>query len=343
MRPTPVAARWPQRRGRPSHTGRRLATLALLIGGAAVAMAFAQPARVAALVLPSRTLPAISATAESEGISRAVDLAVALPGDSVNIPVDLGPDSLGMEYRWVRLGDTLPPAPAIPFDRATLYAPARPGLYRLELVRGDDGVLLATPTLGVLVPFDQKRGGRINGYRIGTYRGERRSAEARPPGFLPVDSADADLPVSTHLRLADFLTHDGQQHVWPKYVAIDPRLLDKLELVLAKLEGWGEHSVGMQLEIDVHSGFRTPLYNRTVPRAADDSQHQFGDAADVTLDANGDGRIDRRDVAAIVRAVEAVEAAHPSLVGGLGVYTSRRYAVPYVHIDARGVATRWRG
>ena len=41
--------------------------------------------------------------------------------------------------------------------------------------------------------------------------------------------------VSTHLRLGDFLTHDGQTDVWPKYVALNPRLLDKLELVLAKI------------------------------------------------------------------------------------------------------------
>ena len=44
-----------------------------------------------------------------------------------------------------------------------------------------------------------------------------------------------DLMVSTHLRLGDFLTHDAQADVWPKYVALNPRLLDKLELVLAKI------------------------------------------------------------------------------------------------------------
>ena len=31
------------------------------------------------------------------------------------------------------------------------------------------------------------------------------------------------------------------------------------------------------------------------------------------------------------------------LVGGLGIYTSRRYRTPYLHIDVRGKRSRWRG
>jgi hypothetical protein len=44
-----------------------------------------------------------------------------------------------------------------------------------------------------------------------------------------------------------------------------------------------------------------------------------------------------------VKAVEAVEARHPDLMGGLGLYTIRRYSTPYVHIDARGTRARWHG
>jgi hypothetical protein len=45
----------------------------------------------------------------------------------------------------------------------------------------------------------------------------------------------------------------------------------------------------------------------------------------------------------VMLAVERVEEAHPDLVGGLGLYTSRRYRTPYVHIDVRGTRTRWTG
>ena len=42
-------------------------------------------------------------------------------------------------------------------------------------------------------------------------------------------------------------------------------------------------------------------------------------------------------------AVETVELKHPELVGGLGIYASRRNSKPYVHIDARGKKARLRG
>jgi uncharacterized protein YcbK (DUF882 family) len=101
--------------------------------------------------------------------------------------------------------------------------------------------------------------------------------------------------------------------------------------------------VSRELRLDVKSGFRTPSHNRRVRRAARDSRHQYGDAADVGVDANGNGRIDRGDWRLLVKAIDAVERSHPDLVGGLGIYNSRRYASPYVHVDVRGKRSRWRG
>jgi uncharacterized protein YcbK (DUF882 family) len=148
--------------------------------------------------------------------------------------------------------------------------------------------------------------------------------------------------------LGDFLTHD-QANVWPKYVALNPRLLDKLELVLAKLGGRpGLAQVAgddepQEVAFDVHSGFRTPAHNGGVWRAAKDSRHQYGDAADVAIDADGDGRVTLKDEAIVARAVDQVENEHPDLIGGLGLYTSRHYRTPYVHIDTRGKRSRWKG
>ena len=157
-----------------------------------------------------------------------------------------------------------------------------------------------------------------------------------------MQTAALNLPISKHLRVADFLTQDGQQS-WPRYVAVDRRLLDKLELVAGKLAAWQGANSGSELTVHVSSAFRSPAYNRTVPRAAPDSRHQYGDAADVKIDANGDGRFTLTDAKLVVKAVEAVEREHPDLVGGVGLYTSRRYRTPYVHIDARGQRARWRG
>jgi hypothetical protein len=188
------------------------------------------------------------------------------------------------------------------------------------------------------MPFEEKQGNMLNGYRIGRYAGERLADAERPSGFLEVGPEDLELPVSEHLRVKDFLTHDGST-VWPRYVALEPTLLDKLELIVAAISRQRGGLTDAHLTIDVHSGFRTPLHNRRVANSARDSRHQYGDAADIVIDADGNGRINSQDVKLIVRAVEQVEKMYPELQGGLGVYTLG--ASSYVHVDVRGKTVRW--
>ncbi|MDE3128188.1 MAG: hypothetical protein KGL38_09275, partial [Gemmatimonadota bacterium] len=130
--------------------------LALVAG-----VAFTRPARLTALVLTHRSEPAFEAAAELPGSSRAVELTVALPGDSVHLPVDLSGDSVGLRYEWVAVGDTVRPAYAQGYDARSLYAPAKPGFYRLALLRDTTSTVLDAPTLAVLMPFPEKRGGEI--------------------------------------------------------------------------------------------------------------------------------------------------------------------------------------
>ena len=87
-------------------------------------------------------------------------------------------------------------------------------------------------------------------------------------------------------------------------------------------------------------------------RRAKDSRHQFGDAADVFIDNNGDGRmddlngdrrVDLRDARVIEAAVDRVERQHPALVGGCGYYSASGGHGPFTHIDTRGYRARWIG
>ena len=201
-------------------------------------------------------------------------------------------------------------------------------------------------------PFAEKKNGRIGSYRIGNWPYERRStrnlAYANPRGFIEVTAENQDTYVSEHFRLRDFLTKD-QHAVWPKYLVLDARLLDKLELVIAELSRSG---VAVH-HVSVMSGFRTPQYNQKGVGAggrAQTSRHQYGDAADVFVDndrngrlddLNDDGRVNTRDVAVMVAAVERVERAHPELIGGAGTYKATSSHGPFVHIDARGNRARW--
>jgi uncharacterized protein YcbK (DUF882 family) len=105
----------------------------------------------------------------------------------------------------------------------------------------------------------------------------------------------------------------------------------------------------------VMSGFRTPQYNRgggNPTGRAGLSRHMYGDAADIYIDSNHDGvmddlnhdgRIDIADSRVISAAVDRVEAAHPELVGGAGVYPAESGHGPFIHIDSRGYRARWVG
>lgn len=289
-----------------------------------------------------------SASGNAFGRSGEVKLLFALPGQKVEFPLAVGGDPTALTYEWTSLRGVETGFASQPIDGADITTPSNPGFYYLTLVRGKDRQIVREPALAVMRPFYEKLGSMLNGYRIGTYLAEKLRGgtdKEHPDGFLEVYPQHLDLAISKHLKVRDFITHDDQDDVWPKYIALQPRLLDKLELVLAELENQ-RGSIGAEereLEIDVHSGFRTPSHNRQVRRAARDSRHQYGDAADVVVDANGNGRIDGGDQRLVVAAVEAVERTHPDLVGGLGIYNSRRYATPYVHIDARGQRSRWRG
>jgi hypothetical protein len=226
-------------------------------------------------------------------------------------------------------------------------AALRPGIYAVP-----DSAAARPLAFITLLPFGEKKAGRIGSYRLGFWPGERRglrsSAYANPEGFIRVTAENQHTPVSEHFRLRDFLTHD-QQNVWPKYLVLREDLIDKLELVIDDL-----NAHGVQVEhLSVMSGFRTPQYNqRGVRRGgrARDSRHQFGDAADVYVDNDGDGRmddlngdrrVDHRDVQVVIDAVERVEAAHPDLVGGAGRYRANRAHGPFAHIDVRGQRARW--
>lgn len=300
-------------------------------------------ANLSAAIAPELALPSATPTPDAFGRSGEVKVRFTLPGERIEFPLAIGGNADSLQYQWVTVADSVAVGDPQPLTTERPIAPKAPGFYHIAIVRESARTIVPEPTLAVMVPFDRKLGNWLNGYRIGTYLseriGSRRGRPDVPVGFVEVRPELLDLPLSKHLKLADFVSHDDQDNVWPKYVALNPRLLDKLELVLSDLGG----AARPELSIDVHSGFRSPSHNREVRRAASDSRHQYGDAADVQIDANGDGKITMTDEIRVMLAVDRVERAHPDLVGGLGIYTSRRYRTPYLHIDTRGKRIRWTG
>jgi uncharacterized protein YcbK (DUF882 family) len=322
-----------------------------LFGAAAIgAMQFVHAPEVPRAPFAHFVGPTAWASADAFGTSLEVKLRFSLPAQRIEFPLVVADDPSNMQYQWVMASNNEPVTDPMPLGGATIVAPPKAGFFQLVLLHQSpqDSTMVrervAEPTLAVMVPFAEKSAGVLNGYRIGTYLAERFGGQhEEPEGFLQVSQGDVPLSVSKHFHLGDFITHDAQADVWPKYVALNPRLLDKLELVVAEVAKMRGVSPDSMHALDVHSGFRTPDHNAQVVRAARDSRHQYGDAADIVIDADGDGRITRADSRIVASAVDSVEEIHPDLVGGLGVYTSDRYRTPYVHIDARGYRSRWRG
>ena len=257
--------------------------------------------------------------------------------------------------------DTTVPGAAVEYGQGgrVSTAPRGAGLWNVLLAVGNAVRPVSDFNVIALLPFSTKQGGNIGGYHLGTWPSEHGKVGpakapageyANPSGFIEVTRANADTPVSEHFKLRDFLTHD-QPNVWPKYIVLQPKLVDKLELVLSDLAAHGVDVHG----VHVMSGFRSPQYNYTggnTTGRADLSRHMYGDASDIYIDDDGDGQMDDlnhdgkvsvADSRVILDAVDRVEAAHPELVGGAGTYTAAPGHGPFIHIDTRGYRARWSG
>jgi hypothetical protein len=282
---------------------------------------------------------ALNAFADSRGRSGALRVAVQPAGQAV-------------------LADSLPDDAHVVLSSNgadTTAVPPRAGIWRVAIALGQMMKPVSDFSFISLRPFSDKQRGRIGSYSIGSWpaEGGRRVPSPRyanPKGFIEVTPENQNTQVSEHFRLRDFLTK-GQVDVWPKYLVLELRLIDKLELVIDDLQKRG---IPVQ-RVTVMSGFRTPSYNagggNTGGRASL-SRHMYGDASDVFVDNDGngtmddlnrDGRVDVRDARVIAEAAERVEQAHPELVGGVGVYVACCGHGPFVHIDTRGYRARWTG
>ena len=151
--------------------------------------------------------------------------------------------------------------------------------------------------------------------------------------------------MSPNFRIKEFLTK--QKSDYPKYLVLDERLVYLLEAIGAHLEtrGWDAE------DIFIMSGYRTPFYNKQL----DDTKyslHQWGRAADIFLDKDGNGVMDdfnkdktvtKADAVALADVLEGL-AKTPELssfIGGIGIYGATAAHGPFVHVDTRPGRARW--
>lgn len=211
--------------------------------------------------------------------------------------------------------------------------------------------------------FDAKGDGIINGYPVGIYPnpevdsapgGVRENPKAyQPPATLvPVTPATAKLRLTPHLRLGDFSPPEDRDkfHV----IALNPRLVQFLEALCAQLDKEGLKGEGLS----ILRGYVSPYARQRLVREGIDlvpfSRHQYGDAAVIIVDSDGngvmddltgDGVVDVRDADRLADIVDSLQRSM-SIWGGVGTYARhedpKAPATPCVQLDLRGWRERWR-
>ena len=122
-------------------------------------------------------------------------------------------------------------------------------------------------------------------------------------------SSDGKKQLSSHFRVGEFACKDGAEAV-----LIAPRLVMILETI----------RVHFGKAVRVHSGYRTPAYNKKVG-GKPHSQHTLGTAADISIPG-----VPPQKVADFARSLM------PDW-GGVGVYKT------FTHIDVREKRADWKG
>lgn len=195
----------------------------------------------------------------------------------------------------------------------------------------------------------------------------------RPAHFYRVDEENEGYKISRNFRLGDFDLHFDYSdstpstpiNTFPQYIALDPRLVIKLEQILSGLQ-----EKGIEIEtLGILAGFRSPSYNHWKKEQGGVggkytkgvSTHLYGCAADFYVDAdgdgvmddlNGDGKSDQEDSAwvreQIVDRVDCqAQASNSGLAGMCGIYgehdiPDRPLQSPNLHVDIRGYSlNRW--
>lgn len=290
-------------------------------------------------------------------------------GWSSESATDAGVISATERVEWRLAGGGLQKSPEGSFR---LRAPQTPGNATLEIAMSRtfaDGA--AGPKtdfkLAVLVkaPFDRAGNGSIEGYPIGVYPNEKGVGTsfivqehpelyAPPTAFIRVTPEVERALISEHFRLGNF--SPASERGKPHFIALDSRLVGFLETAIQNLSGeLGAAADGNPITIlaSFYSPNQLAQLRTQGVKIAEFTRYQYGDAASVVWDANGDGifddlnkdgKIDEEDARVLADKFDALQKKLGKF-GGIGTAALPKLPglpqTPYVDVDLRGVGTRW--
>ncbi|MCF2915076.1 D-Ala-D-Ala carboxypeptidase family metallohydrolase [Pseudoalteromonas sp. Cn5-37] len=221
-----------------------------------------------------------------------------------------------------------------------VYAPENAGFYSLVLSNNKTSKRLLVI---VKKPFNANNK-QLNNYQIGLYPAPYKgyTQYSAPNGFIEVFEKDLSRQLTPHVQVKNVICK--QVSSFPKYLYVNNDGLMMLEDLLSFIQNEGIKVS----KFAFISGYRTPHYNRSIGNGKH-SRHQYGDAFDLYIDEDGDGRMDDlngdgkltiADVDVLYKVFEKFQK-QSRYNGGIGRYKPASHHGGFVHIDNRGFTARW--
>lgn len=221
-----------------------------------------------------------------------------------------------------------------------VYAPENAGFYSLVLSNKKTSKRLLVI---VKKPFNANNK-QLNNYQIGLYPAPYKGYPqyGAPNGFIEIFEKDLTRQLTPHVQVKNVICK--QVSGFPKYLYVNNDGLMMLEDLLSFIQNEGIKVS----KFAFISGYRTPHYNRSIGNGKH-SRHQYGDAFDLYIDEDGDGRMDDlngdgkltiADVDVLYKVFEKFQK-QSRYNGGIGRYKPASHHGGFVHIDNRGFTARW--
>ena len=221
-----------------------------------------------------------------------------------------------------------------------VYAPENAGFYSLVLSNNKTSKRLLVI---VKKPFNANNK-QLNNYQIGLYPAPYKGYPqySAPNGFIEIFGKDLSRQLTPHVQVKNVICK--QVSGFPKYLYVNNDGLMMLEELLTFVQNEGIKVS----KFAFISGYRTPHYNRSIGNGKH-SRHQYGDAFDLYIDEDGDGRMDDlngdgkltiADVDVLYKVFEKFQK-QSRYNGGIGRYKPASHHGGFVHIDNRGFTARW--
>lgn len=190
-----------------------------------------------------------------------------------------------------------------------------------------------------------KCNGFVNGYKVGIYP-YIKDVNKKKYEFIEINQENRKMKISPNYTIEEFRSKPITEK-FPVYIMLDEKIIHKVE---GMIENYRREHIYIEKFV-IMSAYRTPVHNNKLGNGKL-SRHVFGDAVDIFVDENHDGKmddinndgvIDAKDIKMLYDIAAKMDDSekYSMFSGGLSMYESNRIVGQFLHVDSRGSKIRW--